>query len=257
MQKKYIAVVVIFVLIILILLANTFTPIKLFSAGIEKIFQGPKIAIYGIKVGMSRDDSKEVASLKSENSSLVKKMADYEKLKEDNDALRSQFETTDTKQYPLLVANILGFSGSFTNPQTLTIDKGEKDGVKPGMAVIFGNNLVGIIKQPEDFYSKIDLVINQDFTAIAEVPGNNALGIARGQIDFILFDRVPINSKVSKGDIVLTKGEIGGGKLIPKGLVIGKVTALSKNENLPFQTAKIESQINFTNLSTVFIILKP
>ncbi|HVZ66995.1 MAG TPA: rod shape-determining protein MreC [Patescibacteria group bacterium] len=256
MQKKYIAIAVVFVLILLIIFANNFLPIKLFGAGIQKIFEAPRIAIYNIKTQVSGNDSKQVEQLKSENAALVKKLVDYEKTKLDNDALRSQFETTQTQNYSLLPAHIMGFAGSFTNPSSIVIDKGVSDGVKKGMAVIFQNNLIGIVDQPSDFYSKVNLSVNQKFSVIAQTSENNSLGITRGQDDFILLDRVPIDNKLSKGEMVLTKGETDSQKLVPSGLVIGKISGISKSENLPFQTAKIESPVNFTKLSTVFVITK-
>lgn len=225
------------------------------TGSIQTIFSFPRSAVYNIKTSVSPDDSAEIKSLKAANARLVKQVIDYEKIKADNQALKDQFETSGTLQYNLLPARVLGFGGPFSLPTSLIIDQGERAGVEKGMAVVMGSNLVGRISSVQLSFSKVALPMNESFSTLAKTTENGSLGVVKGLSDFILFDRVAIKDKIINGETVITKGDMNDQALgIPADFIIGRISALSRNENLPFQTAKIQSQIPFARLTTVFII---
>ena len=256
MQKKPLIILIVLLLIsIFIVFNNNFTPIKFVTGIVERIFEGPKAILTGMKTGDSMD-SAQIKKLKDENKALTKKFVDYENMKRDNEALRSQFEDGDTKDYKLLPARVIGFLGKFSFPQSLIINKGEKDSIKKGMAVIIDNKLIGKISKVSVDYSEITLITSPDFTGLARSSENSAPGIVNGAHDFVLFNRVDVNEKLTVGEFVLTKGEVNSeGFGAPPDLIIGKIASVNKTESLPFQTAKVESDIQFSKLSTVFVIL--
>ncbi len=90
-------------------------------------------------------ESSELKSLREENIELSKKLIDQKKLIEDNKALSDQFQTQNIRSSSLLPADIIGapsFISGISVPETLTLDRGENDGVKVGDAVVYKNNLV-------------------------------------------------------------------------------------------------------------------
>ena len=223
----------------------------------QGIFGGPKSALYDARVSVSGGDSNiEITKLKADNQALQKKLIDYEKLKEDNQALRSQFEEGSVHNYKMLPAHIIGFVGSFGRPSALIIDQGERSNVKNGMAVVFGNNLVGKIGNSSENYAKVLLPEDPSFSIIAQSAESQSLGLVAGEEDFILFDRVSIKDKIVAGETVLTKGEAdNSGDGIPADLVIGKIESIYRNESQPYQTAKVKSEVDTEHLSTVFVIV--
>lgn len=257
MQKKSIIVPILLLFFSLLIFAlNNSAPIKFAEGMAQSLFAAPKAYIYRLKTGKNSEEAKEIQKIKEENAKLISKVIDYERLRRDNEALRSQFETAETQSYKVLPSRVIGFLGNFSQPTTLIIDKGSKNGVKEGMAAVFKNSLVGKTGRVKTFYSQILLLHNSSFSTLAKSASQNSQGILKGQNDFILFDHVSINEKINQGDIILTKGEVNkDGFGIPQDLTIGRVLSVNRNEAFPFQTAKIQSMIDFSQIESLFVIL--
>ncbi|HVZ12180.1 MAG TPA: rod shape-determining protein MreC [Patescibacteria group bacterium] len=260
MKKIQLAVLFIFLtLSLLILLNNNSWPFSALAAIAQNTFKVPKSIIYGM-----RSDDNELTGkgspaekLKKENLELTQKLLDYDRIKRDNDAFRSQFDTTETKSYTLSPVKVIGFTGSFFQPITLTIDHGSDLGMKTGMAVVEGNNLIGKLGKVTPVFSEVILTINPDFVTLAKASDTGAPGVAHGDQDFILLDRVSINDTINNNTFLLTAGDVGSSGIgIPPELVIGKIVSVNKSPSLPFQTAKIETTIDFSRLETVFVVEK-
>lgn len=256
MFKRPIIPLVIFLFLgILFYFNQNFPPIRFIAGVVQGIFATPKTLIYSLKAG-GGSDSLQIKKLKRENEALTKKLIDYGRTKRDNEALRSQFETSVGPQYKLMPARVLGFSGNFASPDSLVIDRGSNNGVQPGAAVVFKNYLVGKIDKVTPFYSRVFLSVSENFITVARTVDGSAHGIARGNGDFILFDRVSIKDTIPAGSIIVTKGDVDTTGLgIPPDLIIGKIASVNHNPSLPFQTAKIESNEVLSRLETVFIVL--
>lgn len=253
MQKKLSVILVIFVFIAFIIYFNSsFPPFRFISGVVQSVFLIPKKILYSAKLNLS--SQKDIDKLKQENRKLIEKLTDYERVIKDNTALRSQFEIDSGKAQELLPARVIGFLGAASTPTALIIDKGENDGVKKGMAVVVGKNLVGKIETVSKKYSQIILPLNKNFTALGRSSDANTTGIVRGENDFILFDQVVITDSISIDEVITAKGEVDGDGIgLTPDLIIGKITSINKNESKPFQTAKIESLIPFSKLEIVFV----
>ena len=124
------------------------------------------------------------AKIEDENRNLISKMADYNKLVRENRALRDQFEIQTPKSTGLLPAKIVGapsFIPGVTDPTFLIIDKGLKDRVKIGNAVVVKNILVGKVTSVSDYFSKVSIVSNPDFLINAMDQRTQAQGIVKGK----------------------------------------------------------------------------
>lgn len=256
MQKKTTIVIGVLIFFCIVIFFARSTPPILFTSGVfQNLFSIPKSFIYDFR-GNGSQESGQIKKLIEENKNLSKKLLEFERIKKDNDAFRSQFETEQAKQYKLLPAKVIGFGGSFSNPTTLVIDKGTSDGVKKDMAVISDNNLVGKIGEVSQNYSQLILPVSKKFMTLGKTSEGQLLGVVSGTGDFIFFDRVETTKTLTNGETVLTKGEVNSsGAGVPPDFVIGKISSVNKNESLPFQNAKIESIIQFSRLYTVFVVL--
>lgn len=200
----------------------------------------------------------KIKRLKDENLSLLSKIADFEKLKKENAALSDQFQTTYPQSVQLLEAEIIGtqsFVPGVSVPNNLIINKGLKDNLKVGQAVIVKNNLVGLISKVSENLSQVDTPDNSSlsFTAKTET---GAVGIVKGG-ENLTINNILLSENVRPGELVLTKGDINSdGVGIQPDLVVGKIISVEKNPSDLFQKARIESVVNFINLSTVFVYIQ-
>ncbi len=201
----------------------------------------------------------KIKDLRDENLSLLNKISDYEKLKRENIALSDQFQTSYPASYKMLKAEIIGAPGfvpGVSVPTNFILNKGSKNGLKEGQAVVIKNNLVGVIVTVSVNLSKVNIVNNplSSFTAKTE---NGAQGIVKGLGGSLTLNNVLLAENIKSSEIVLTKGDSdSNGVGIPSDLVVGKIISVENNPSDLFQKAKIESFVDFAKLSTVFIYLE-
>lgn len=200
-----------------------------------------------------------IKKLEDENLELLSRVADFEKLKKENAALSDQFQTSYLQSVQLLRAGIIGapsFVPGVSAPDIFIIDKGQKDNLKIGMAVVVKNNLIGVISQTSANLSKVNLINNSAFSFTAKTQ-NGAVGLVRGGGGNLILDNILLSENTMKGELVLTKGDINSDGIgIPPDLIVGKITSVEKNPSALFQKAKVESFVNFARLSLVFVYIQ-
>lgn len=254
MRKKLLIALALFFGLSLVLFLTRKSPIPQFFQGIiQSVYHTPKSALYDFANIESTDD--EVSRLREENRKLLAQMSDYTELKKDNEALKSQFEEQSSASSTLLPARIVGFQGSLSMPEVIVIDEGVQGGVHAGMAIVVGKNLVGVVEQVSQKYSSVRLVNNPTFSLVAKTEKTDALGVAKGSGNLIVFDRVAITDTLAKDDILLTRGSVDtqkGG--IDPGLIIGKIVSVRKVESEPFQSAQVKSLVDIAHLTRVFVV---
>lgn len=205
-------------------------------------------------------ESKQIKKLKDENLSLANKLVDQEKLKKENVALLSQFQTREPKSYNLLPAKIVGAPGfipGVTPPSTLILDKGAKDNVGVGDSVVLKNNLIGKIVKTSSYLAKVDLVTHTSSSFTAKTL-NGALGVIRGSGgDRMTLDNVLPSQNLKIDDLILTKGDVNmDGSGIPPDIIVGKIESIEKIPVAIFQKAEVKSLVDFTKLSAVFVVMQ-
>lgn len=201
----------------------------------------------------------QTKKLKDKNLSVVVQNSEIEKLKKENSALRDQFQTPNPKSYNLLPAQIIGapsFIPGVTIPTNFILDKGEQDNIKVSLAVVFKNNLIGKIIQTSSNLSKAEVIVNNSSSFTAKTQGD-VLGVIKGDGKTMTFDNVLLSENIKVGDIVTTKGDISiKGIGYPPDIIVGKIMSIDKNPSSLFQKARVESFVDFSKLSMVFIILR-
>lgn len=231
-----------------------------FLSFLEKPTSGIQSFSYNLfqKVPFVSEDLK-LKALRDENLNLLSKIKDYEKLKRENAALSDQFQTYYPASYKLLKADVIGAPGfvpGVSQPTHLILNKGSKDNVKVGQAVVIKDNLVGIIAKTSFNLSKVNIINNSSssFTAKTE---NGAQGTVKGTGAGLILENVLLSENIKDSEIVLTYGDISfEGVGLPPDLAVGKITEIEKSASDLFQKAKIESFVDFTKLSTVFVYIE-
>lgn len=181
------------------------------------------------------------------------------KLKEDTAALRDQFETAVVPSTHLVPARIVsepGFLPGKTAVEEIIIDQGINSGIKPGMVVVYKNNLIGSVVKVTNAFSQVLVVSNKTISLSAKTLTTKTLGVVKGQGNGdILLDNVLLNQDLKINDMVVTSGNLDlKGMGYPPDLVVGKIIGVEKDPTALFQKASVTSIIDITKLSMVFVL---
>jgi rod shape-determining protein MreC len=198
--------------------------------------------------------AKENDSLKKAVDTAFEKNIRYEEIKLSNSRLRSLLNFEKTMTDHVLSAEVIGKDPS---PwfKTILIDKGKKDGVARGMAVVVPKGIAGQITEVSSHYSKVLLIIDPNSAADALVQRDRARGIIKGDAaGQCLFKYVLRKHDIALGDIVVSSGLDG---VFPKGLAVGQVTGVFKPKAGIFQEVTVTPYVDFEKLEEVLVVLNP
>lgn len=137
--------------------------------------------------------------------------------------------------------------------QAIMIDKGTEHGVKQGMVVVSPSGLVGKIVKAYTSSSKVLLITDSSSSVngMIQRSESRALGLVNGKTRLLEMKYLPQSEEVKMNDLVITSG-LGGG--FPKGLFIGRVIEVKRNDLEMFQEAKVESAVRFSRIESVMVI---
>lgn len=145
--------------------------------------------------------------------------------------------------------------GQEPNPylRTLTINVGQADGVAVGMPVVTGGAvLVGRVVETGLHTSKVRLVTDTGHSVAAILQQSRATGLVVGQADGSLrMLYIPQEDTVQVGDIVLTSG-LGGA--FPRGLVLGQVVQVVKQDFALFQEAIVNPAVDYRRVELTLVV---
>lgn len=183
----------------------------------------------------------QIGQLISENASLRTRLAETQ-------SLVDQQQVIDPKTYNMLAAHPIGVD------RFLKIDKGSKDGIKEGQAVIFKDNYIGQIKSVSQSEANIMLLTDPDakLSAFSYGKDGKAKGIIKGEFGLeMLLDKILHEEPIAQGDLVYSEGTEG---YLPRGLIIGRVTEVLERQNEVFKQAKVKPIFDIRDLELVFVI---
>ena len=157
-----------------------------------------------------------------------------------------------------MAAQVIGWSGS-EQSRSIYIDKGAREGIKPDMAVITKDGIVGKVLQVfgsnplERSVSQV-LLINDQTSGVGAILDQARLqGILRGTPSGdVVLEKVMSDETVPVGETVLTSG---GDGIFPKGLPVGKVTKVSAGSEL-FLNIRVRPAANLNRLEEVLVVTK-
>jgi rod shape-determining protein MreC len=135
--------------------------------------------------------------------------------------------------------------------RTLTIDRGERDGVVKGAAVLAPAGVVGQVFLASATAARVLLITDHNSGLDAVVQRTRARGIVEGTAnDGCGLKFVKRTEDLQPGDVVVTSGIDG---IFPRGLPIGRLTAVDKRGQGLFQYASVEPFVDFDRLEEVLV----
>ena len=168
-----------------------------------------------------------------------------------NVRLRSLLEFRQQRVISTMGAEVIGQDPSSWF-KSVTIDKGEKEGLRKGMAVISPEGVVGQILKTSPYYATVLLITDYNSAIDAIIERTRAKGIVEGkegdrcQLKYLLRAE-----DVELGDVVMTSGLDGK---FPKGLMIGEIQKIDKRRFGVFQYAELVPKVDLDKLEEVLVI---
>jgi rod shape-determining protein MreC len=149
-----------------------------------------------------------------------------------------------------VAAQVIGTSGSDLS-RIIYVDKGENAGIKPDMAVITADGIVGKVLLAGPNEARVLLISDQTSGVGAILEKSRLQGVLRGTSNGeIVLERVMADEQVQPGETVLTSG---GDQIFPKGMRVGTVTNVSNGKDL-FLNIQIKPAANLGRLEEVLVL---
>jgi rod shape-determining protein MreC len=177
------------------------------------------------------------------------------RLKQDADQARRLQVLLDFKENFIsktVAAQVIATSGT-EQSRLITIDKGSHDGIKPDMAVITPDGIVGKVKDVFRLSSQVLLINDHDSGAGVILEHSRLQGIVKGTpLGELQINDIMADEKVEPGERLITSG---GDRIYPKGYAVGTVIgATPDRENDPFLVIKIKPAADLNRLEEVLVI---
>lgn len=151
-----------------------------------------------------------------------------------------------------MAAQVIGSSGSELS-RSVYIDKGESDGIKPDMAVITAEGIVGKVLRVYRSTSQVLLIDDQTSGVGAILDKTRLQGILRGTpAGEAVLEKVMSDEAVPAGEMVLTSG---GDGIFPKGLLVGRVTKVAQGNEL-FLNIRVRPAADLSKLEEVLVVTR-
>lgn len=194
----------------------------------------------------------ENTALKNEVSQLQSQVIELQGQLSEADILYALLDFARAKpENTYIAASVIGRD---PNPfmHYLIIDHGSDDGLRYGMPVVTQQGLVGKIDAVTASAARVQLITDPDSTINVRMQSLNEeaqlIGSVTGDIELTM---IPSDVNLMPGEILLTSG-LGGN--YPSDIVVGQVMNVQHKENDIFQSAVVQSQIDFTTLRAVLVI---
>ena len=202
-----------------------------------------------------------LVNLEKENKVLKKRIAELEEenhrikeMKLANERLRQLLSFREKNSPSMIGAEVIGQDPSSWF-KSITIDRGERDGVKKGMAVISPAGVIGQILKTAPHYATVLLITDYSSAIDSIVERTRAKAIVEGKGENRCRLKYLLRAdEVALGDVVVTSG-LGGN--FPKGLMVGEIKKVDKKGHGVFQFAELIPSVDMTQLEEVFIIMEP
>ena len=143
--------------------------------------------------------------------------------------------------------------------ETLTIDKGKRDGIEDNMPVILNTGLVGIITKVSERNSTVKLLTGLNDNKISvkiKVGDSFVFGLLSAydeKTNTFKIEGISENTTIENDSIVMTTGL---GSNFPAGIYIGKVVNITTDNFDLTKIVEVKSDVNFDDINYVTILKK-
>ena len=140
----------------------------------------------------------------------------------------------------------------------ITIDKGSKNGIEKGMAVVVPKGLIGQITKVSNYTSTVKLLSNENMSdkisVKIKVGDNYVYGLISAydaKTNTYTVEGISENVKIEKDADVVTTGM---GTIFPSGLIVGKVKEVTTDNFDLSKVVEVKSSVDFNDIDYVTVL---
>lgn len=158
-------------------------------------------------------------------------------------------------QYRFIAAKVIGNSINSAN-NWIYLNRGSNDGLRPGMGVVTGKGIVGIVRHVDPNFSAVMSVLHREAKISVTLKKEKALGSLiweGGDPSLMTLKYVPKHFSVKERDEIVTSGY---SELFPRGVPVGRIAGepVADKENQYFWILKVRLSQDMSSVSDVYVV---
>lgn len=194
---------------------------------------------------------RENETLKEENLRLSLMNASLKEAYLENQRLRELLNFKDTTRLDLVPAEVIN-QGVTPLFNSILINVGQKDGIKPNMAVISQHGIVGKTVSIGQNNTIVQIFLDVNFRLGVKFQVSRVYGIMRWHPDgYGEVREIPKTAVIYPGEKVLTSGY---SEIYPPNILVGEVLEIRQSASELFQIAVIKPSVSLNALEEVFVV---
>ena len=265
---RYLFIIMIVVCLVLLFVSYRFSD----SLGPVKTVVGD--AVTPMQVGINKlgsyftsklDYLKNIDDLLAKNKELSEKL---DKISYENKLLlQGKYELDDFRKlynldqtyadYPKVAARVISKETNNWYSE-FKIDKGSDDGIKPGMNVMAGNGLVGIITKVGRNNSRVRSIIDDGSNVMGMLLDTSDTCVVKGNLKLLDEGHIEVTD-IKKGSVVKDGYEVVTSYISPKyhpGILIGYISNIKVDPSNMTESGYLTPAVDFSKLDMVLIITR-
>jgi rod shape-determining protein MreC len=199
----------------------------------------------------------KISALQRQNAQLRAELSQVRLNSVQDAQLKKLLQLTARGRYRVVAANVIAAATGYAD--TVTIDVGSRDGVKPNETVLNGNGLVGRTVSVGSTTSTVLLATDASSTVGSRLAGTGQIGSVGGMgkglsgpnmLHLQLFSNSAV---LHVGEQLVTFGSVGGSPYVP-GVPIGTIVRLETSSNALTRSALVRPFVDFSSLGVVGVV---
>jgi rod shape-determining protein MreC len=203
--------------------------------------------------------SAKISALQRENARLRAELSAAQLGNAEESQLRRLLSLAGRGGYRVVAANVIAAGPGYEN--TVTLDAGSLDGIRPDQTVLNGAGLVGRVVSVTSGTSTVLLATDASSIVGARMAGTGEIGAVTGTgkglagPQLLRLELFNANAVLQVGQQLVTFGSVGGRPYVP-GVPIGTISQLQGGGSLT-KAALVRPFVDFTALGVVGVVIAP
>jgi len=205
---------------------------------------------------VSRDDlQQENEDLRARLLILERRALKYAALAAENNELRRLMNSSEALDDRVIVAEVVGVSPDPYSHEII-INKGIRDGVTPGQAILDAHGLMGQVVRVNQLTASVLLLSDSSHAVPVEVVRNGlrAILLGTGNPAVLELVHVPDTEDIREGDLLVSSGM--GGRF-PRGYPVAEVSRVIHEPGEPFMSIRATPKAELNKSRLVLVVFPP
>ena len=204
------------------------------------------------QVSMRRTILAENSQLRDERLRMRSRLEKLDALEAENRRLRNLLGSSEKVAERVLVAELISVDMDPFS-RRIVLNKGAREGVSPGQALIGSNGVMGQIIHVGPFTSNALLITDPSHALPVQIHRNGlrAVALGTGPLNLLKLSYVPNNADVRIGDRIVTSGL---GSRFLSGYPVGNVVEIRRDQGQPFAEVYVEPSAMLERTREVLLV---